>query len=171
MGIGYPPAPMDKLTRWLTAFVLAIVAGCGIAALFMRGQDRTGMLFVFAILAVFTLGAYLLAPLKYEIVDDAVKVRRSRPFGMAVIPLAGLKEVRVLEKGELNLWKTYKLWAASGCFGYFGMFGSRNLGRFWMSCTALTGAVLLSGDRKWIISPADAEGFVNEVRRRVSNHG
>ena len=167
MGIAYTPAPMDGLTKRLTALMFAIVAGCGVAAMILQGQDRLSFLRVFALLAVTMLGTYLVRPLKYEITDNAVNVHRSRPFGVAIIPLAGIKEVRMLKQGEWSLLWTLKLCASNGCFGWLGWFWSRNLGIFWMSCTSSRGMALLKNGRKYIITPERPEEFVNEVRRRI----
>jgi len=77
-------------------------------------------------LAIFGMLAFF-APLAFEVNSDAVVVKRLGKD--VVVPFERIRGIRRVEPGEVR--RTWRLCGCGGFLGWFGLFYSRKLGRFW----------------------------------------
>lgn len=104
----------------------------------------------------------LFAPRAYEVDADAIVVKRI--VGNVVISRAGVREIRRIESREIG--SALRLFACGGFFGWFGLFYSRQIGRFWAYTGNQADLVLITqaDGTKVVISPYPPEAFLEAIR-------
>jgi len=158
----------SRLTWILTIAVIIIVAVVTIVILRPavrvgpRGNSPRGLLILEAAIpaVIFWIVAWF-APLGYEVKPNAVVIRRLA-WNVA-IPLETICEVRRIESREIGC--AVRLFASGGFLGWFGLFYSRKLGRFWAYAGNQKDLVLLTqtDGTKIVISPYPPEAFLEAV--------
>ena len=161
--------PTDRLThsfnaRWgRSVMTVSIVVGAVVLAipfLVLLAEGRETWMGFMGLLPVVFFGLTIpFAVFGYEVTDDAILVER--PLRRTRIPLAGIQSVEVVEKLD---WKTLRLFGSGGFLGFYGLFWNRQWGRFQALATDLNRCVLVSGQRKWLLSPDDPERFLASIR-------
>lgn len=123
----------------------------GIYAIIIAGFEIGIMLFI-----------WLLAPRKYVIKPTGVTICRLGPD--VVIPVEDIRGVHVLLTNSI-FSDAIRLVASGGCFGYFGKWSSRSMGRFDSYATRTDCVIVI--DRKSgnpvVLSPDDAQEFAEQV--------
>jgi type VI protein secretion system component VasK len=180
----YYKAEMDRLLRITTRMVyplfllpFALLVFIWYKARFLPAPDYRPappginkllppIILLFAALTALT--AYLakaLAPKGYAINDVELVIARDRK--PIKIPLRDILEVRRLEDGLLR--RSLRLMGTSGFYGYYGLFWNRQLGRFRVYATRLTGLVAVKTEKTlYALSPDDPEDFVKNLCGLIS---
>lgn len=87
--------------------------------------------------------------------------RKSKPI---IIPLMEITEARLLTEKELK-W-TIKLNGSEGFYGYFGLFWSKQLGKFKMYATRRKNLVAVrTAKALYVLSPEDIEDFLTNLKK------
>ena len=159
----------SRLTWLVTAAVIVILAVVTIVILRAavhvgsRGNLVRGLLILEAAVPVAIFGIVaLFAPLGYEVNPEAVVIRRL--LRNVVIPLETIREVRRVESGEIGF--AVRLFASGGFLGWFGLFFSHNLRRFWAYAGNRDDLVLVTqaDGTRIVISPHPPDAFLETVR-------
>jgi hypothetical protein len=98
-------------------------------------------------------GAYLYAPNKYIVKSGMLII--VRPIKRIIIPLADIKEVRLLNKEELGT--LIRMFGSGGLFGYYGTFKSTRMGKLKLYTTRRNNRIMLTtvDEERILISPDD----------------
>lgn len=118
------------------------------------------------ILAQWTMPLIVLACLPfmirgYVITDDAILIRRL--FWTTRLDRAGLKSAEVMPKA---MHKSLRTCGNGGGFSFTGWYWSKTLGFYRAFVTDLNRTVVLHFDKRTVVvSPGEAEAFVNELTR------
>ena len=161
-------APWDRKLKLSTGLFLLVAAGL---AAWTAGRDfgpegplPAPVRLVPVLLGAIALLAWALAPRGFSI--EAGRVRVERHLRPVEIPLREVRAVEALPDGALGA--SVRLWGAGGVFGYYGRFWSRHLGQYRLYATRATGLVrLVTSGGTWVLSPAPASRFVEEVLARA----
>jgi len=102
---------------------------------------------------VIFVGAYLYAPNKYIVKNGTLII--VRPIKRIIIPLADIKEVRLLNKEELGT--LIRMFGSGGLFGYYGTFKSTRMGKLKLYTTRRNNRIMLTtiDEERILISPDD----------------
>ena len=155
----HPAAPLDRAARFLTGFVVLVLAAVGalgvVATARVDGGARWSSVVV-VVLAAGVLGlAWAYAPAGYEVGPGELRVlRRAMPpkrYRAANEPARpyppGLRGIRLVGSG--------------GFVGWYGLFWSRDLGRYRAHATDRGRTVLVrTTGLPVLVSPADPDAFV-----------
>jgi hypothetical protein len=78
-----------------------------------------------------------------------------RPIKRIIIPLADIKEVRLLNKEELGT--LIRMFGSGGLFGYYGTFKSTRMGKLKLYTTRRNNRIMLTtvDEERILISPDD----------------
>lgn len=107
---------------------------------------------------------YLLRPLRYEITDSAVIVKR--PIGDRIIKRADIKRV-LLPTSESMRW-TIRTFGNGGLFGYFGRFNNKAYGGMtWYATRTSNYVMIVTHDNDKIILTPDDTGMINTLNSAV----
>jgi len=124
----------SRLTWIVTVVVIVLVVAVGVVILWkaIHAGSDAGAIRVLLVLVGFLPGVSvailaLFAPRGYEVDADAVVVKRI--VGNVVVPRGDVREIRRIESREIGA--ALRLFACGGFFGWFGLFYSRQIGRFW----------------------------------------
>lgn len=156
------------VTWVVTAAVIVIVVFVTIAILgsAMHTGSRSSLLrllvFVEAGVPVVIFGVVgLFAPLGYEVSADAVVVRRL--VRSVIIPMETICDVRRVEPEEIRF--AVRLFASGGFLGWFGLFFSQSLRRFWAYAGNRDDLVLVTqtDGTRIVLSPDPPDGFIETV--------
>ena len=163
-------APRDggvRLVTGLTYAILAAVAGgLAWAGWSLRAEHGNPVLAAVPLLFLVVPGlllyaASLGAPRGYVVDDRAVRIERRA--GPVTIPLADVADARRIEPPA----RFARIGGSGGFLGYFGEFRNPNLGPVRMYASRGDGQVLLvTGGGRVVVTPADPDAFVAEVRGR-----
>jgi hypothetical protein len=107
------------------------------------------------------LGSFLYGPQKYIVKNGMLII--VRPINKISIPLADIKEARILIKGELGT--VIRTWGSGGLFGYYGNFRSLRIGKMKLYTTRRDNRILITtvDDDLILISPDDT-ALVNALK-------
>jgi PH (Pleckstrin Homology) domain-containing protein len=164
----FPAAPWSTLLKITSAVSTLILLGvsyaAGRAAPPADLAHDVGMLVAWLPLTV-PLGALLFVVRGYEIDGNELRVRRL------------LWTTRVPLKGVKNAWQdpdvikgSLRVFGNGGVFSFTGLFWSKRFGRYRLYATDLKRAVVLVlTDRIVVVTPADPEAFLQQVRTLFSN--
>jgi hypothetical protein len=146
-------ASLDK-----TAIIITILVGLLFGAL---------IVFDFILpLAIFLIIIYLicfyLKPLRYEITEDEIIIRRL--IKSVRISRSDVESLKLLDKSALK--GTVRTFGVGGLFGWYGKFANSQLGDMTWYVTRRDKIVLIntSEGKKILISPDEAESFVTEFK-------
>ena len=154
------------VTVAMIILVVAVAVGILWKAIYV-GPDAGGLRVLLVLLA-FLLAPCLavlafFAPRGYEVNADAIVVRRL--VGNVVIPRGGVREIRRIRSREIG--PALRLFACGGFCGWFGLFYSRQVGRFWAYTGNQADTVLITqaNGTKIVISPYPPDAFLEAVRQ------
>jgi len=160
----------SRLTWIVTVAVIVVVVAIAVVIVWkaIRAGPDAGAIRVLLVLLAFlpavSLGILaLFAPRGYEVDPDAIVVRRI--VGNVVIPRANIREIRRIESREIG--SALRLFGCGGFFGWFGLFYSRQIGRFWAYMGNQTDLVLITqaDGTKVVISPYPPDAFLEAIRQ------
>jgi PH (Pleckstrin Homology) domain-containing protein len=152
-------ANFDDQAKLITHLVIfgALIAYASEIFNVTTSRDSSASL-VFLLFPV-TLIVWAIHPVYYAISDGSINIKR--PLGQIKISFEAIDEVRLIEPGDLGL--LVRLFGSGGLFGYLGVYSSYKIGKLMMWCTNKEGFILIiCGDKKTVISPADPSGFLAE---------
>jgi hypothetical protein len=158
----------SRLTWLVTGAVIILVAVVAIVILRAaahvgsRGNLVRGLLILEAAVPVAILGIVaLFAPLGYEVNPDAVVIRRL--VRNVVISRKTIREVRRVKSAEIGF--AVRLFASGGFLGWFGLFFSHSLRRFWAYAGNRDDLVLVTqaDGTRIVISPHPPDAFLETV--------
>ncbi|MBA4167147.1 MAG: hypothetical protein H0X41_06340 [Chitinophagaceae bacterium] len=148
-------ASLDNVSK-----VITVVCFLFIGFLIYRNAALVRISPLFSILiALFFFGifiaSYLYGPNKYLVKNGMLII--VRPINKISIPLADIKEARILKKDELGTIIRTSAWGAGGLFGYYGNFRSLRIGKMKLYTTRRDRRILITttDDDLIIISPDD----------------
>ena len=157
------PADADRMvwifTVSLIAFALLLLSLAG--AIPSMPPALVAVFGALALVVALILGlGWLARPQRYEVRDDSLAIRRSRPFASITIPKSEIKEMKHLVLDDVTpLWPSL-CWT----FGYSGRFRSRDIGDVTILGTNPTHAVLIVyGDCRLILTPSNPKRFVHDI--------
>jgi hypothetical protein len=85
-----------------------------------------------------------------------------------VVACCGYSQIREISILKKISWKSVRLFASGGFYGYFGLFYIPDIGKAWIYSTRRENVILIRTERKnYILSPDDPEDFVEDVKRRI----
>lgn len=121
----------------------------------------TGLIILMCVL----LSAWCYHPQYYLLEEDCLKIKR--PVGSITIPYHEIYTAGTITKSDLG--SHFRLFACGGLFGYFGLYTSKNMGRFYMWCTNKDNmiAMITSNDKIIVISPSDAEACAHAINDKL----
>ncbi len=162
----------SRLVWVVTVAVGVLVATITFVVLYAAIHSRAGGSAVWLLLvgeAFLPVGVLVIlaffAPRSYEIDSDAVVVKR---LGRdVVISVREIREVRRLEGVKMGF--TLRLFGCGGFLGWFGLFYSRALGKFWAYAGNQEDSVLLTrtDGSKVVISPNHPDAFIAAVQEAM----
>jgi hypothetical protein len=162
-------APWDRVV-WIISLIASAILLVGTVVLLYAYFDATDLpvwpkvaMLGGAIISIGSLvGAALYAPRGYVLAGDTLRIKRWA--GEQVIRLTRSTQVTLLE-GPL-LRRAIRLFGSGGLFGYFGIFYTRELGKFLMAATRTQGRVIVRpapNSRAVIITPESPEQFIEAI--------
>jgi hypothetical protein len=158
----YRPAPMS-VSLALSSGVLAFLGIIGLAALpLLIVRHEPGLIIMVPVLWVLIIYSWFLRPRCYEITDESIIITRQWPYKNAIIPLAGIKEVKRGKVGKARM--NY----GTDWFSLTGWFRNKEFGKFFMSVTDPDKVVLLSNGVYCAISPRYPDEFVADLKRIIN---
>lgn len=156
------PSGVDSMVVIVTASFIAVIALLLALAGGISALSRTGLIILYGIagiLALIVAAGWLARPVQYEVRDDSVTIRRSRPFKSITIAKSAMKSVRHFELQSFSPTARSLPWV----FGYSGRFRNKDLGDFVMVATGPKEVVVIEAGEKYVISPANPRRFVHDV--------
>ena len=178
----YPAAPMDRfvafstpgyvgapILAWLSALVLMTLAVVGVgrppAVLYGLG----GFMAIFGALTAIPIFFWKrLAPVRYEISEDSIAIRRGGwPFRDILIPLGEVRDIRRVNLPWFSIFRCCS-YGTNGVFAYVAYYRDKQLGKFFRASTSLKNELLITGQRQYVISPERPDEFVADVKEAIS---
>jgi hypothetical protein len=160
---------LSKSVKTITALTILIVLSVVVYAarhILMVGGTAGEMAFKLSglfLIIVILLVAFAFAPKELVIGND--KLILVRRVGKRVIPLDQIRAVSRYEAG-----KDIRLFASGGYFGYYGYFTNAAYGRYeaFVGSLKQAFAVTLESGKVVVLSCADAQKFIVELRRQIA---
>jgi hypothetical protein len=146
----------DSVTKFISAGVCILLIGAAIGTRSILA----------ACLCVLVIGlGYAYSARGYAITGGALVIRRL--IGNIEIPLGDIRELRAAEAEDLR--GCIRLFGSGGFFGYYGLYRTSKLGKCsWYVTQRDHGVVVVTGDKTFVLSPDDVNGFVMALRMAVS---
>lgn len=163
----YRPAPVGGIILYTTVIFLAAPVFLVIFGMASSFAESLPSYIIAGICVVADLYSWLGKPARYEVTDDAVTIIMRRPFRGRKIPVQRIEEVFRTSVPFACLNDTCG-------FGFFGVFSttakcwSKRLGSFQAAVTNPEQAILITADKKYVISPRDPDAFIADVRSRMT---
>jgi len=163
-------AKWDGFTKAITLFVLSFFAVLVFKILrnyFLQIENESFRINLVMLLIVVIVIVYLFSVKKYRLTDTALEI--VRVLNTVSVPLASLKEVRIVSNSEMA-W-SIRLFGSGGLFGFIGFFWNFKHKFISVYSTRMTRLVLITTteNRKLIISPEDF-AFVEALQNKISKH-
>lgn len=161
-------SPWDRSLKVSTALMVVVLVGAGAVMLLRsQGSDHPELARVLILAVVpfplILLGVWALAPTGFSVETSLVRVER--PLRPIEIPLREVRSVDLLPEGALR--GAIRTFGASGAFGHYGRFRSRQLGPFRMYANRSSRLVRLVTVRgTFVLSPEPPDRFIQEVLSR-----
>ena len=159
----------SRLTWVVTVAMIVLVVAVAVVILWKAihvGPDAGGIRVLLVLLgflpAICLAILASFAPRAYEVDPDAIVVKRI--VGNVVIRRANVREIRRIESREVG--SALRLFACGGFFGWFGLFYSHQIGRFWAYTGNQADMVLITqaDGTKIVISPYPPDAFLEAIR-------
>lgn len=164
-------AELEKTVIVITVAVYLLLLALSVVflVLYMRGTEKGPVAYVFLYSAVLCLACMLLAPLLrvrgYEVNPGSLHVKLG--YGSKEFSLRDTKDVRRCPDAFQGAIRTM---GNGGLFSYLGRFRSDKLGPFQAYVTDRNSMVLLEWeDRRVVVSPADADRFLEVLSKSISD--
>ena len=167
------PASWDKSVRTITVSVWILLVAVHLLVAYaafsepsLQDWERLVLVSIPLIISVGVLGgAYLFAPRGFSLTGEGVRVERL--VGSFTIPYLEIAEAKLLE--ELT-WKGLRLFGVGGFYGFYGLYYSSGIGKFWAYTGRRSKLILLElkDGRKLVLGPEPPEAFLEALKRRVS---
>ena len=154
-------ASLDNLAKVVTIAVTMLFSTIIIGQYCLNtNEGRAIPIYITIALFVLYFGIFSFRPVSYSITSDKIIIHR--PFNDVKIDKAHIKRVELIDKKKLR-W-SLRTFGVGGLFGYFGRFANMQLGRMTWYVTRRDKPVLIVtiDDKKIIVTPDDAIGFVRE---------
>lgn len=155
-------ASLDGLAKGITLgvnlFFLSIAA---FPYLFFQPAERGEEAILIPIfLFLIELGVFIFRPISYTITDQEITINRL--WKSVIINRKDVQTVEILDKDFFK--RTIRTFGVGGMWGYFGKFIHDIAGTMSWYVTRRDSMILLilSDDKKVVLSPDDLEGFVNK---------
>ena len=155
----------DKFTTiFTTSLLLTIVAASIVAYLpLMKSSAAVIATIILAANLLLIAGVVAYLPIRYEITEDSVVVKRLGPN--VIIALGDITGVSG-DTGDM-LKGSIRIGANGGLGGYVGLFSNKKLGRYRAYMTRRDKVVLIETDAaKYVLSPDDPGRFMEILRER-----
>lgn len=159
-------ATLDGLARTLTFVVFAILVIPILSIISLYHKEHSAVLFIAPAAVIIALLVAMLYRVKgYAL--DAESLVIERPVADARYPLHRIRSIRAVTTKDLGFG--IRTFGSGGFFGYFGKFYYRNTGHITAYVTDRSKMLLvtLDDDKKFIISPDDAAGFMQAFQERM----
>ena len=142
----------DRATRIISA---AVCVGLAVLAAATHSQWIAGLMFAIVGLA------WAYSPRGYVVSGDSIRVKRL--VGPAIVPLAGVREVRCAAPEDFR--RAIRLFGSGGLFGYYGLFSTSRLGRsYWYVTDRSKAVVVVTAMKTALFSPDDVPAFIAAIR-------
>lgn len=153
---------LDTLAKLLTGLVFAII----ISIAYFMIRDFMGeeipliapaiVLGIFLITLVVSWGYH---PVSYEVSNDSLLIHR--PFGALKITKAQIVNIEPIDAAKLRFGM--RLFASGGFFGYFGLYSSNSIGRYYRYTGHSKNLIMIETDKKRYVIGPDTETFAKAV--------
>jgi len=148
-----------KAARWDYLLSLITVGITLFAVVFIFFNPNPWVVMVFGAILV---GSYFFMVRGYRVEEGRLVI--IRPGWEKSFDLCGLKNVRF--DPEAMKW-SWRIWGNGGLFGWIGLFRNRRLGRYKAYVSNRYRCVVLeTTDRTLVVSPADAESFIQVLKKK-----
>lgn len=158
-------AKWDNLVKMLTFILLGVLVIPLIVMIQMAVTKGAWELWIPIAVLVVAFGAtYLYRPLAYEAGPEGIAIHR--PLGTLHIPTGGIQAIKAMDQKELGMG--IRLFGSGGVFGYIGLFRYKAAGGnilFYVTDKAKMVLIETTDDRRYMISPDDLNGFLEQVRK------
>ncbi|NSL86681.1 PH domain-containing protein [Chitinophaga solisilvae] len=158
-------ATLDDNSKIITnlVIILTLVILCRQITDISQDAVFTSLLLFILIPAIVIAGC--LSPRYYKIEADAILIKR--PLFPITILLDDVVRLRSITEEELGT--SLRMMGIGGVFGYLGTYWSAEIGKYQRWSTNRESLVLIeSQNRKWVISPSDADHFVRNVNKMIN---
>lgn len=162
-------ASLDTLAKVMTfgVFILFVVIGQqSVRAILAAAGDRTTILIHGGILFLFVailLGSWLFAPRSYTV--DGTELTINRPIGGVRINRSAIKEVRLLDKGELK--GAIRTFGNGGLFGYYGKYYKSGIGHMtWYTTQSKNRILIVTNEGQKIVISPDDTSIIEKLNKR-----
>ncbi len=153
---------LDTIAKAITAMLFAIFLSIACSLMKDGMADKMPMrvaIFIsvlFLLTIVFSWGFH---PTAYEVDDDALLIHR--PFGALKINKNKIVNIESIDAAQLRFGM--RLFASGGFFGYFGLYTSKAIGRYYRYTGHSKNLLMIVIDkRKYVIGP-DSETFAEAI--------
>ena len=148
---------LDRLSKLITTSTIAITAFTILLMIYLP-LPTLFKLAISALLIFTILVSYLFSPRRIRVEDGSVIVER--PIGKVVIPLEG---ARIRKLDRLG-FRTLRLFGSGGLFGYFGLFYSSGIGKFYLYSGRRKNLTLIeTGEKRYVIGMSPEELGLRET--------
>lgn len=157
------PADADRqvwvFTASLIGFAVLLLSLAGAIPSMPRVLTAIITAIALVVVLILCLG-WLARPLVYEVRDDFLTIRRSRPFAGITMPKSEIKEVRHVVLGEIK-----PSWPSVGlAFGYAGRYRTQEQGDvIILGTNPGHAALVVHKDRRYILTPSNPKRFVHDM--------
>jgi len=153
---------LDTMAKVMTGLVFAILISVGYFMLRDIGNNEIPWIAFIAVFGIFfvSLGiAWGFHPVSYEIERDTLIIHR--PFGDVKIEKENIVNIESIDSAKLRFG--VRLFASGGFFGYYGLYSSNSIGRYYRYTGHSKNLVMIETDkRRYVISP-DTQEFAKAV--------
>lgn len=156
------PSGADSMVYIVTGSLIGLVTLLLALAGGIRSLSLVPLIILYGIagiLAVIAFAGWLARPVQYEVRDDSITIRRSKPFSSITIGRSAIKAMRHIELQSLSPTATSIPWV----FGYSGHFRNKEIGDFLMYATGTKEVVVIEADKRYVISPANPRRFMHDA--------
>lgn len=129
------------------------------------GKSKAIQLGVGSLIFISATITFSISPKNYLINDRELIINKR--IGKVIVPLKDIVEIKIVTT-ELN--NSVRTFGVSGLFGHFGRFEAPEIGAFNMYSGDFSNNILIvTGDKKYIISPVNREQFIKTFEKKVEN--
>ncbi|PSL43730.1 PH (Pleckstrin Homology) domain-containing protein [Chitinophaga niastensis] len=158
-------ATLDDNSKIVTNLIIILTLVISFRQITDISHDATVTTTMLFILVPAILIAWCLSPQYYTITATEILIKR--PLVSISISLQDVVRLRSITEEELG--SSSRLLAVGGVFGYLGTYRSSEIGKYERWCTNRENLVLIeSYNKKWIISPSEADDFVKSVNKIIN---
>jgi len=153
---------LDTLAKVMTALVFAVLISIAYYMIRDVSNNEIPVIAPVVVIGFFVLSlgsAWAFHPTSYEVNENGLLIHR--PIGSLTISKDKIVNVESIDPAKLRFGM--RLFASGGFFGYFGLYSSNSISRYFRYTGHSNNLIMIETDkRRYVIGP-DTEAFANAV--------